>query len=175
MVYQQQLPQHLCPMTLKPMIPCQQQQQQQYEHQNFPPNQSTRFMSPQHQYQPPFMSQSNGPPFEGGMVGQYRPWPPTQLPPMHAREQGSFPPAMSPLLPTVFSPGGGPPGRGDHLQQHPGMSMDNLCMFSAYALGMQQYGSMPYIAKSILCIRRIVLYCSNEYCNISIIVILLHP
>ena len=120
-----QHPQQLCPMTLKPMVPC-----QQHEHQNFPPNQPSQFMSPQQQYQPPFMSHSNGPLLEGGMVSQYRPWPPTQLPPMHAREQGSYPPAVSPLLPAVFSPGGGPPGRGEHVQQHPGMSMDNLCMFS---------------------------------------------
>ena len=128
MVHQHQQTQQLCPMALKPMMPC----QQQHEHQIFASNQPTQFMSPQHQYQPPFMSQSNGPPLEGGMAGQYRPWPPSQLPPMHGREQGAFPPAMSPLLPTVFSPGGGPPGRGDHLQQHPGMSMDNLCMFSVY-------------------------------------------
>lgn len=125
----QQLPQPLCPMTLKPIIPCQhQQQQQQHEHQNYPPAQPPQFMSPQ-QHQPPFMSKgtSNGPPLEGGMVGAYRPWPPGHLPPMHAREQGgAFPSAVSPLLPAVFSPGGGPPGRGEHLAPHPAMSMDNL-------------------------------------------------
>ena len=127
----QQLPQPLCPMTLKPIIPCQHQQQQ-HEHQNYPPAQPPQFMSPQ-QHQPPFMSKgtSNGPPLEGGMVGAYRPWPPGHLPPMHAREQGgAFPSAVSPLLPAVFSPGGGPPGRGEHLAPHPAMSMDNLCKFS---------------------------------------------
>lgn len=144
--HHQQAAHQLCPLALKPMIPCQQQQQQQHEHQNFPPNQPPQFMSPQQHHQPSFMSQSNGPPLEGGILGHYRPWPPTQLPPMHTREQGGFPPAMSPLLPAVFSPGGGPPGRGEHLLPHPVMSMDHLCMLCCVHIHMHaQYYNNRYV------------------------------
>jgi len=113
---------------------------------SFPPPQPPQFMSP-HQQHPPIMLQQqphqhqpqpNGPPVEGGMnVHPYQQWNPAQLPPMHGREQGVYPPGImpAPLLQTVFSPhsgGGGPSGHGDYHvppQQYPPASIDTLCMY----------------------------------------------
>ncbi|XP_065889060.1 protein transport protein SEC31-like isoform X2 [Dysidea avara] len=105
---------------------------------NFQPHQPPQFMSPQQQHPPVMLQhhqpQPNGPP-EGIMnVHPYQPWNPTQLPPMHSREQGGYPPGMmaTPLLSTMFSPhsgGGGPSVHGDYHvppQQYPPASMDTL-------------------------------------------------